>query len=105
MPSIHVTSRDHVCRSFQAPAGRSLMETLKSAGVDEILALCGGCASCGTCHVHIAEDWLARLPAMLADEDELLGFSDWRRPNSRLACQIPFTEALDGIAVTVAPED
>ena len=42
---------------------------------------------------------------MQADEDELLGFSDWRQPNSRLACQIPFTASLDGIALTVAPED
>ena len=49
--------------------------------------------------------WLDRLPAMRADEEELLGFSDWRQANSRLACQIPFTDALDGIAVTVAPED
>ena len=78
---------------------------MKDAGVDEILALCGGFASCGTCHVHVAEDWLDRLPPMRSDEDELLGFSDWRLSNSRLACQIPFTEALDGIALTVAPED
>jgi 2Fe-2S ferredoxin len=42
---------------------------------------------------------------MRADEAELLDFSDWRQANSRLACQIMFTEALDGIAVTVAPED
>jgi ferredoxin, 2Fe-2S len=42
---------------------------------------------------------------MRADEQEMLGFSDWRQANSRLACQIPFSEALDGIAVTVAPED
>ena len=46
-----------------------------------------------------------RLPPMRADEEELLGYSDWREANSRLACQIPFTDSLDGIAVTVAPED
>ncbi len=105
MPAIHVTRRDGSARSIEAPAGRSLMRTLKDFGVDEIQALCGGCASCGTCHVHIAEDWLDRLPPMRSDEDELLGFSDWRLSNSRLACQVPFTEALDGLALTVAPED
>ena len=42
---------------------------------------------------------------MRGDEEELLGYSHWRQPSSRLACQIPFTEALDGIAVTVPPED
>ena len=105
MPSIHVTRRDGSEQALEAPAGQSLKDALKGAGVDEILGLCGGFASCGTCHVHVAESWLDRLPAMRADEEELLGFSDWRQVNSRLACQIRFTDALDGIAVAVAPED
>ena len=105
MPTIHVTRRDGSRQAVAAPAGQSLKDALKGAGVDEILGLCGGFASCGTCHVHIAEGWLERLPEMQADEEELLGFSDWREDSSRLACQIPFTDGLDGIAVTVAPED
>ena len=105
MPSIHVTRRDGRRQSVEVAAGRSLKDSLKAAGIDEILAICGGFASCGTCHVHVAESWLDRLPPMRADEAELLGFSDWRQANSRLACQIPFTEALDGISVAVAPED
>jgi ferredoxin, 2Fe-2S len=105
MPTIHVTRRDGSPQAVEAAAGQPLKDALKAAGVDEILALCGGFASCGTCHVHVAESWLDRLPPMRADEAELLDFSDWRQANSRLACQIMFTEALDGIAVTVAPED
>jgi ferredoxin len=105
MPSIHVTRRDGSEQVVEALAGQSLKDALKDAGVVEILALCGGFASCGTCHVFVGESWLERLPAMRSNEEELLGFSDWRQPSSRLACQIPFTEALDGIAVAVAPED
>jgi 2Fe-2S ferredoxin len=105
MPTIHVTRRSGSQEGLEAEAGQSLKDALKGAGVDEILGLCGGFASCGTCHVHVADGWLDRLPAMRADEEELLGYSDWRTANSRLACQIPFTQALDGIAVTVAPED
>lgn len=105
MISIHVTTRDGRLRTLNVDSGRPLMQTLKAAGIDEIAALCGGCASCGTCHVHVAEDWLKWLPAMRADEDELLGFSDWRRPNSRLACQVPVTDSLDGLTLAVAPED
>jgi ferredoxin len=105
MPMVHVTARDGSRRSVAAAAGQSLKDALKGAGIEEILGLCGGFASCGTCHVHVADDWLGRLPPMRADEEEMLGFSDWRQANSRLACQIPFSEALDGIAVTVAPED
>lgn len=105
MPVIHVTKRDGTAQSVEGAAGQSLKDALKGAGIDEVLALCGGFASCGTCHVHVEESWLDRLPPMRADEHELLGFSDWRAANSRLACQILFTEALDGIAVVVAPED
>lgn len=105
MPRIHVTRRDGRQQMIEAACGQSLKDALKGAGVDEVLALCGGVASCGTCHVQVADGWLERLPGMRADEDELLGYSDWRTPASRLACQIPFTDALDGIAVTVAPED
>ena len=105
MPTIHVTRRDGSRQAVEASAGQSLKDALKGAGIDEILGLCGGVASCGTCHVHVAEAWLERLPAIRDDEDGLLGFSDWREENSRLACQIPFTDALDGLAVTVAPED
>jgi ferredoxin, 2Fe-2S len=105
MPAIHVIRRDGSAITIEAPAGRSLMRALKDFGIDEIQAICGGCASCGTCHVRVSEDWLSCLPPMRTNEDELLGFSDWRRANSRLACQIPFTDALDGIALAVAPED
>jgi 2Fe-2S ferredoxin len=105
MPIVNVTRRDGSQGRIEASAGQSLKDVLKGGGIDEVLGLCGGFASCGTCHVHIAEGWLGRLAAMQADEDELLGFSDWRQPNSRLACQILFTASLDGIALTVAPED
>ena len=105
MPTIHVTRRDGRQEAVEARSGQSLKDALKGAGIDEILGLCGGSASCGTCHIHVAEDWLSRLDPVRGNEEELLGYSDWRQPNSRLACQIPFTDALDGIAVTVAPED
>ena len=45
------------------------------------------------------------LKPMSADEDDLLDMSDHRVPNSRLACQIVFEEAMDGLRVTIAPED
>ena len=105
MPRIEVTLRNGSRRVVAAAAGQSLKDALKSAGVGEILGLCGGAASCGTCHVFVDGNWLDRLPACKEDEVEVLGQSDWRKANSRLSCQIPFNEALDGIAVTVAPED
>ena len=102
---IEVTTRDGRTRQIEGESGRSLMLNLRAGGIEEILALCGGCCSCGTCHVYVDEAWLGRLPAVGAAEDDLLDFSDARMPNSRLSCQIVLNEALDGIAVTVAPED
>jgi 2Fe-2S ferredoxin len=85
--------------------GKSLMLNLKRGGIDDIAAICGGCANCGTCHVHVAQDWLDRLPPIQPDEDTTLSFSDWRQPDSRLSCQIVVSDALDGLVVSVAPED
>jgi 2Fe-2S ferredoxin len=105
MPIINVTTRDGRSKQIVGQTGRSLMENLRAGGIEEILALCGGCCSCATCHVHVEPEWADRLPPISEDEDDLLGTSGTRDAASRLSCQIPFTDALDGIAVTVAAED
>ena len=105
MARITIVTRNGSERSVEATAGLSLMEIIRENGVDELLALCGGCCSCATCHVYVDEEWLGRLPPMQRDEDDLLNISDERRPNSRLSCQIRFGQALDGLRVTIAPED
>lgn len=105
MPTITVTKRDGSTHALDGQDNLSLMQNLRDGGIDEILALCGGCASCATCHVYVDEAWLDHLPPMSADEDDLLDCSGARQGNSRLSCQIPLTAALDGISVTVAPED
>ncbi len=42
---------------------------------------------------------------MSDDENDLLDSSAYRDARSRLSCQIPFSAALDGLRVTIAPED
>ena len=105
MAKLTILTRDGAEREVEGRTGWSVMENIRDNGFDELLALCGGCCSCATCHVHVDEDWLAALPPMGADEDDLLDSSDHRRPNSRLSCQIPFSEALDGLRVRIALED
>lgn len=105
MPVINVTTRDGRTKAIEGGAGVSLMENLRAGGIEEILALCGGCCSCATCHVYIGEPWLSALPPIDPDEDDLLSTTDVRRPNSRLSCQLTLTGTLDGIELTVAPED
>ena len=103
MPRVWLTTRDGATQPVDARAGRSLMLNIRKPGA--IQAICGGEASCGTCHVYVGDDWLNRLPPIDADEEIILAFSDWRQPNSRLSCQLLVTDELDGLAVTVAPED
>ncbi len=105
MPQLHVVTRDGSEKAVEGRAGLSVMEVIRDNGFDELLALCGGCCSCATCHVHVDEAWLERLRPMSEDENDLLDSSDHRRPNSRLSCQILFSETLDGMRVTIAPED
>ena len=105
MPKLTIVTRDGAERVVEGRTGLSVMEVIRDNGIDELLALCGGCCSCGTCHVHVDEAWLGRLPAMSRDEDDLLDVSDFREANSRLSCQIRFTGELDGLKVTIAPED
>ena len=105
MAKLIIVGRDGSEREIDGKAGWSVMENIRGAGFDELLALCGGCCSCATCHVHVDEEWLASLPAMQGDEDDLLDSSSHRRANSRLSCQIEYGEALDGLRVQIAPED
>ena len=105
MPQLKVVTRDGVENAVTGKAGLSVMEVIRENGFDELLALCGGCCSCATCHVHVDEAWLDRLGPMGADEDDLLDTTDHRAATSRLSCQLPFGDALDGLRVQIAPED
>ncbi|MBN9506561.1 MAG: 2Fe-2S iron-sulfur cluster binding domain-containing protein [Altererythrobacter sp.] len=105
MPRLIVTTRSGETREVEAAAGLTVMEAIRDNGFDELLALCGGCCSCATCHVHVDPEFRALLPPLSSDEDDLLDSSDDRDENSRLGCQIPFTEELDGLRVRIAEED
>jgi ferredoxin, 2Fe-2S len=105
MAKLIVVTRDGKERSLEARPGLSVMQILKDGGVDELLALCGGSCSCATCHVYLEPAQFAALPPPAESESDLLDGSDRRQPTSRLSCQLHFTAALDGMKVTVAPED
>ena len=105
MGTINVTLRDGTEQSVEAVGGSSVMEAIRDAGIDELLALCGGCCSCATCHVIVDPAFTDKLPEMSEDEDDLLDSSDHRTETSRLSCQIPMTADLDGLKVQIAEED
>jgi len=105
MAKLIVTTRDGTEHEVEGQAGLSVMEIIRDAGFDELLALCGGCCSCATCHVHVDPSFAQKVEPMGEDENDLLESSDHRNEQSRLSCQIPFSDALDGLKVMIAQED
>jgi ferredoxin, 2Fe-2S len=102
---VNIVARSGEEQELQGEEGYSLMDVIRGGGVDELLALCGGCCSCATCHVYVDQQFLPMLPAISADEDDLLDGSSHRMPQSRLSCQIKCIPAMNGLRVRIAPEE
>ena len=86
--------------SVNVTDGWSLMQGATAGGVDGIVAECGGSCACATCHCYVDEARLGDLPAPTEGElDMLENVASERKPNSRLACQIKASAALEGLVV------
>lgn len=105
MLTIQATTADGQVIEVPARTGHSVMEALRDADVEGILALCGGCCSCATCHVYVDDAWLSKVGAANSAENELLEAGGHRRRGSRLSCQIEVIAALDGLRIQIAPQD
>ena len=101
---LYVTDLNGKEHEVEAREQDTLMEALRELDYG-VTAVCGGMCSCATCHVYIAPEWLAKLPDQQGDERELVGELVGRRDNSRLSCQIALSAALDGLRVTIGPEE
>jgi 2Fe-2S ferredoxin len=105
MPELIVVTREGAEQALEAENGLSIMEVIRDAGMDELLALCGGCCSCATCHIHVQPEFVAKLPPLSEDESDLLDSSEHRDEYSRLSCQVTMSDALAGMRVVIAQED
>jgi 2Fe-2S ferredoxin len=103
--SINVILRNGATVQVPTDAGLSIMEAIRDAGIDDVLALCGGCCSCATCHVFVDPAMEGMTPELSEDENDLLDSSSHRGPHSRLSCQLKCLPEFDGMTITVAPED
>ncbi len=105
MAKLTIVTRDGTETEIEGQNGLSVMEIIRDAGFDEMLALCGGCCSCATCHVHVDAAFADKVEPMSEDENDLLDSSSHRNAESRLSCQVHFSEALDGLRIRIADED
>lgn len=88
--------------SVDVPEGWNLMQAALANGVDGIVGECGGSCACATCHCYVDEAQLAKLPAASESEQAMLeNVVAERRPNSRLACQIKASAAIEGLVLAL----
>ncbi len=97
---MHIKLPNGTTREVDGKVGRSVMEVIRDAGLP-IRAECGGAMACASCHVIVDDAWLAKTGKSSEDENDLLGGSDYRAEGSRLSCQIPATDDLDGLVVAL----
>jgi 2Fe-2S ferredoxin len=104
MSRVHVIDREGKHTDIEAQDDAPLMYALRDANLP-VEGTCGGYASCGSCHVYVASEWLARLPAREDLETDMLSLLDGLdEARSRLSCQIVMRDDLDGLVVELAPE-
>jgi len=102
MPTVIFRLKDGSMRQEEGNDGDSIMQVATLGGVPGIEAICGGFCNCATCHVYVDEAWLAKLPPIGPDEEDMLdSTAAERRFNSRLTCQLKLDAGLDGIIVTM----
>jgi 2Fe-2S ferredoxin len=103
--TLKVKDREGQVHEIQASAGDTLMETLREYEWG-VAAICGGMCSCGTCHVYLEGDGPDRFPEPDVDEEDLVDMLEFSREGvSRLSCQLTLTEAHDGLAMELAPDE
>lgn len=94
---LHFESSDGNVTSVDARVGDTVMETAIKNDIDDIVAECGGCLICATCHVYLDDNTLALFDE--ADETELdmlEGTASEKRDNSRLSCQLTIKPEMAG---------
>lgn len=102
MVSITFIQPDGSSRVVETQPGRTLMEEAVAAGIEGIIAECGGSAACATCHVVLPDALFAELPEPDEHENDMLDFADAeRRPTSRLSCQVQVDPTFDGTVVRI----
>ena len=102
MPRVTFVEPDGTEHQVEVANGLSIMEGALSNGVRGIDGDCGGNCACGTCHVYVAAEWRGLTGEQSEMEHDMLEFAEGVREDRRLCCQIPMSDALDGLVVHVA---
>ena len=87
-------------KEVQAEPGQRLLDVAWAAR-EPLEGACEGVMACSTCHVIVAAEDFARLPAASEEEEDLLDLAAHATRTSRLACQIMMSEELESLTVRI----
>lgn len=101
--TVTIIDREGVSHELLAPTDMSMniMELCRSYELP-VKGECGGMAMCATCQCYLESD--TELAEQSDAELDMLDQAFFVKPNSRLGCQIPITDEIDGIVLRLAPE-
>jgi len=100
---IKVKDREGVVHELEAPTdmNMNLMEICKAYELP-VAGTCGGMAMCASCQCYVTSDH--DLPEVSHDEEAMLSEAFYVKDSSRLGCQLPITEDLEGLEIELAPD-
>jgi ferredoxin len=101
--TLNIIDREGNLHSLEAPTDMNLnvMEVCKSYDLP-VEGACGGMAMCATCQCYLESNH--ELAEQSDDELDMLDQAFFVKNNSRLGCQIPIEETINGIVLRLAPE-
>ena len=102
-PHFFVEDRTGVIHQLEAVEGWRLMEILRDHGLG-MDNTCGGALACAECHIVLSKQSVALTPPPREDELEKLDELPMLYENSRLACQIIWTDEMSGLQLKIAQE-
>lgn len=104
---ITIIDRGGTAHKVDAPTdmAMNLMEVVRSYELapEGSIGICGGMAMCASCQCYVQSN--TDLPEKGEEEEAMLAEAFYVQDNSRLSCQIPITEALEGLVVKLAPSE
>ena len=105
--TLKITDREGNLHEVEAPTdmAMNLMEVIKGFELvpEGTIGTCGGMAMCASCQCYVTS--AHKLPEMEYDEEAMLAEAFNVEDNSRLGCQLHITPELEGLEVTLAPEE
>lgn len=103
--TIKITDRKGQAHEVKAPTdmGLNVMQVVQAYELEPFgtVGMCGGKLMCPTCHCYAVND--VALPEIREAEEATISRLQYIKSNSRLSCQIPITEQLEGLEIELAP--